>query len=273
MLVFEDIHWADASLLDLIEIPELEDGGRAAADRRADPAGAVTTTARPGAADCSRRRRSRSSRSRPAMRSSSRRSCSRPGADEYAAQLAAVAEGNPFFIEELAAVVAERGANDAQGLPTTIRSILAARLDALDPDERAVLLDASVAGKVFWRGLIERLQQRSTGIGELLGSLEARGLIRREAVSRIQGEQQYSFKHSLIRQVAYAAVPRARRRERHAAVASFLEEATTETGVSAATLAYHWREAGGRRPRGDVLRRGRRPRGPRLGEGARRRAL
>src|SRR4029079_11417798 len=82
------------------------------------------------------------------------------------------------------------------------------------------------------------------GVGERRGGLEARGLIRREAVSRIQGEQQYSFKHGLIRQVAYASVPRARRRERHAEVARFLEEATTETGVSASILAYHWNEAG-----------------------------
>ena len=242
MLVFEDIHWADASLLDLIENlssrtedapllivaltrPDLYD------DRPAWGGGLLSATSlslEPLAAG-------------DALELASQLLAT--GVDEYAAHLAAVAEGNPFFIEELAAVVAERGSNDAQGLPTTIRSILAARLDALDPDERAVLLDASVAGKVFWRGLIEQLQQRSTGIGELLGSLEARGFIRREAVSRIQGEQQYSFKHSLIRQVAYAAVPRARRRERHAAVGSFLEEATTETGVSAATLAYHWREA------------------------------
>ena len=195
------------------------------------------------------------------------------GAGDYAAHLAATAEGNPLFIEELAAVVAERGSSDAQDLPTTIRSILEARLDALEPDERAVLLDASVAGKVFWRGLIEKLQSRTVGIGELLGALEARGLIRREAVSRIQGEQQYSFKHGLIRQVAYASVPRARRRERHAEVARFLEEATTETGVSASILAYHWNEAADVDRAVAVLHGGRRSRRTRLGEGARGRAL
>jgi predicted ATPase len=63
-------------------------------------------------------------------------------------------------------------------------------------------------------------------------------------VSRIQGDQQYEFKHSLIRQVAYSSIPRARRRERHATVAAFLEDATTATGESAATLGFHWREAG-----------------------------
>jgi len=92
--------------------------------------------------------------------------------------------------------------------------------------------------------VLERIQSQSAGPSTLLGALEARGLIRREAVSRIQGDEQYTFKHGLLRQVAYSTVPRARRRERHAAVASFLEETTTETGESAATLAFHWREAG-----------------------------
>ena len=164
--------------------------------------------------------------------------------DEYAERLASAAEGNPLFIEELAAVVAERSAEVVDALPTTIRSILAARLDALEPDERSVLLDAAVVGKIFWRGVLERIQSQSAGLSTLLGALEARGLIRREAVSRIQGDEQYTFKHALLRQVAYSTVPRALRRERHAAVARFLEETTTETGESAATLAFHWREAG-----------------------------
>ncbi len=163
---------------------------------------------------------------------------------EYPGRLALAAEGNPLFIEELAAVVAEHPERGVDSLPTTIRSLLAARLDALEPDERAVLLDAAVVGKIFWRGAVERLERRSVGIGELLGALEERGFVRREAVSRIQGDQQYTFKHGLMRAVAYAIVPRAKRRERHAAVAGWLEETTTATGESAATLAFHWREAG-----------------------------
>ena len=107
-----------------------------------------------------------------------------------------------------------------------------------------MLLDAAVVGKIFWRGVLDRIGKRGEGISILLGALEERGMIRREAVSRIQGDQQYTFKHGLMRAVAYATVPRARRKERHAAVAFFLEETTTETGESAATLAFHWREAG-----------------------------
>ena len=244
MLVFEDIHWADSSLLDLIEVlsartedapvlfvalarPELF------SERRSWGGGLVSATAlslEPLA-------------ERDAEQLAAQLLAGRV-AESSAMRLATAAEGNPLFIEELAAVVAERTAPDVDALPTTIRSILAARLDALEPDERALLLDAAVVGKIFWRGVLERLQKRSVGLSELLGPLEERGFIRREAVSRIQGDQQYTFKHDLMRAVTYATVPRAQRRERHSEVARFLEETTTETGESAATLAFHWREAG-----------------------------
>jgi predicted ATPase len=81
-------------------------------------------------------------------------------------------------------------------------------------------------------------------LSRLLGSLEERDLVRREAVSRIQGDQQYTFKHALIHDVAYLRLPRAARRERHAAVATYLEETTGAVGQSNEALAHHWREAG-----------------------------
>jgi predicted ATPase len=66
----------------------------------------------------------------------------------------------------------------------------------------------------------------------------------RETRSIIEGEQQYSFKHVLIREVAYELLPRARRQERHAAVAGFFEDSTAELGEITAALARHWRDAG-----------------------------
>jgi predicted ATPase len=66
----------------------------------------------------------------------------------------------------------------------------------------------------------------------------------RDTASIIEGEQQFSFKHVLIRDVAYELLPRAERRERHARVAQFFEEATAEVGEAAAALARHWRDAG-----------------------------
>jgi predicted ATPase len=82
------------------------------------------------------------------------------------------------------------------------------------------------------------------GLGDLLGSLERRDLIRRETVSAIEGDQQFTFTHVLIRDVAYDLLPRKQRQERHEQFALFLEGATAEIGEAGAALARHWRDAG-----------------------------
>lgn len=163
------------------------------------------------------------------------------GSGEIVDRLVAVSEGNPLFIEELSAAIAERSTADV--LPTSIREIIAARLDSLPPEERSVLTDASVVGRVFWRGALLEIAPRDD-LAALLGSLEARDLVRREAVSRLRGDQQFAFKHGLIHEVAYLRLPRAARRERHAAVASYLEDTTGDVGQTNEALAHHWREAG-----------------------------
>jgi len=105
-------------------------------------------------------------------------------------------------------------------------------------------MDAAVVGKVFWLGALERLDPDREDLGRILGNLERRDMIHREAVSRIRGEQQFVFKHVLIRDVAYQTLPRPERRRRHAEVARFLEEVTPQLGDAAAALAHHWKEAG-----------------------------
>jgi len=160
------------------------------------------------------------------------------GADERGtAALAETAEGNPLFLEELVASIAE-GRGDEQELPTNIRGIVAARIDALPAPERDALLDAAVVGKVFWPGAL------GGATGEALDALEGRDLIRRDPISRLGTHPQFTFKHQLIREVAYGTLPRARRRDRHKAIAVFLEEAVPETGDVAPALAHHWHEAG-----------------------------
>jgi eukaryotic-like serine/threonine-protein kinase len=161
---------------------------------------------------------------------------------ERADELAHAAGGNPLFIEQLAATVSE--AAGEQSLPTTMRGLLAARLDALPPAERALILDASVGGKVFWRGALERMGCEHDELTDLLAALERRDLVRRETVSAIEGDQQFMFTHVLIRDVAYDLLPRPRRRERHEHFARFLEESTAEVGEAGAALARHWRDAG-----------------------------
>jgi class 3 adenylate cyclase len=247
MLVFEDVHWADRSLLDLIEL---------LAARLRDLPILLLALARPELLDA----RPGWGGGLPAYSALPLEQLKESEARELAAHLLGLAEnhdraeraallaetgeGNPLFIEQLVATLTETSPGDESQLPTTIRGIVAARLDALPPAERAVLLDAAVGGKVFWRGALERMTEDSDGLSELLGALERRDLIRRQAVSAIEGEQQFQFKHVLIRDVAYDLLPRARRREQHVHVARFLEDVTSEIGEAAAALARHWRDAG-----------------------------
>jgi class 3 adenylate cyclase/tetratricopeptide (TPR) repeat protein len=150
-----------------------------------------------------------------------------------------VAGGNPLFLEELAASVAERGDEE---LPVTVREAIAARIDALPSAARDALLSAAVIGKTFWRGILLTVGSID-GVDDALSVLEARDFVRRDPSSEVAGDAQFTFKHMLIREVAYATVPRALRRERHAAVARYIEERLVGEAL-ATILAYHWREAG-----------------------------
>ncbi len=239
--VFEDIHWADGALLDLIEL---------LAARLQDLPVLLLTLARPELLDA-----------RPAWGGGLLAYQALPlepldgsdaaqlalhllGADAKAAQVAKAAEGNPLFIEQLAAVLSERGPEEEDSLPTTIRGLVAARLDALPNEERDVILNASIVGRIFWRGALERISHDPTCLTDALAALERRDLVRRDAVSRIEGEEQWAFKHVLIRDVAYDLQPRARRREGHRHIAEFIEQSTPEVGEAGAALARHWRGAG-----------------------------
>ncbi len=244
LLVFEDIHWADQVLLDLIE---------QLAGRLHDLPILLLTLARPEVLD------TRPSWANglvsylavplePLAPQAARELVQRllgPDADgegEQVAGLADTSEGNPLFIEQLAAALTEKSAGGST-LPTTIRGIVAARLDALPAAERTVLLAASVIGRIFWRGALAQMVDEAT-LPSLLGALEARDLIRRESQSLIKGEQQFSFKHGLIRDAAYETTPRKKRQEMHAAVADYLEREVSLEGESVAVLARHWRGAG-----------------------------
>jgi class 3 adenylate cyclase/DNA-binding SARP family transcriptional activator len=167
-----------------------------------------------------------------------------PERETVAEQVEQAAGGNPLFIEELTAALAEGTAEPAHELPKAIRAIITARLDALPREERRLMLDASVAGQVFSRGMLECLAGGECSVAQALEDLEFRDLIRRRRDSRMDGREEFSFKHGLIRDVAYGTLPRAARRERHAIVAHFVEQEAGSGTDSAAILAHHWREAG-----------------------------
>jgi class 3 adenylate cyclase len=244
MFVFEDLHWGDEALLDLVELlaarlrdlpvlvlvlarPELLDA------RPGWGGGLLAHTAIP----------LRALASRDATELATHRLEDAGASLERASDLATVAAGNPLFIEQLAAALAESGDPDA-ALPTTIRGIISARLDALPPGERSVLLDAAVSGRVFWRGALERVVTEPHTLTDTLAQLERRELITRQTVSAFEGHEQYAFNHVLVRDVAYELLPRAVRQERHREAARFFEEATGEFGEAATALARHWRDAG-----------------------------
>jgi class 3 adenylate cyclase/tetratricopeptide (TPR) repeat protein len=243
LLVLEDIHWAQSSELDLLEYlgtfvrharvmfiaaarPELFDSRPAWGSGLA----AHTTVALDplAAAD--------------AASLASHLVTTDAGQPVDLARLVEVAEGNPLFLEELAASVVELG--EGGPLPVTVREAIAARIDAIPDVARSALLSAAVIGKTFWRDVLSAVGDVAD-VGEALSVLEARDFVRREGTSQLAGDVEFTFKHMLIHDVAYSTVPRATRRERHAAVARYVEE--TIEGASethAWVLAHHWREAG-----------------------------
>jgi class 3 adenylate cyclase len=243
VFVFEDIQWADRSLLDLLEwLP----------GRVKDAPALFLTAARPELLD-----------TRPGWAGGLRGYTALPLGPLSATQVRAfatlllagqadvggvvdhmerVAGGNPLFIEELVSWSADREGGD--DFPTTVRAIIAARLDALPETERRLLLDASVVGEVFWRGALTHVAGSADDVDDGLDQLEARDLVRREGASRLHDDEEFSFKHLIIREVAYSTVAKATRRERHRATAEYLETVGAGAGGSGAILGHHWREAG-----------------------------
>ncbi len=245
LFVFEDIHWADPTMLDLIE--------SAAAHVRDVPAMFLTLArgelldARPGWGGGIPRHTGISLE--PLPPETGRELAlgflrDIPDPETVAEQIEQTAGGNPLFVEELTAAMAEGIADPAHELPVAIRTIIAARLDALPTEERRLMLDAAVAGNVFTRGVLESLAGDGLPVSQALEDLEFRDLIRRRRVSRLHGEEEFSFKHALIREVALGTLPSASRRKRHAIVARYLEETGGSEADGPAMLAHHWREAG-----------------------------
>jgi class 3 adenylate cyclase len=161
------------------------------------------------------------------------------------------AEGNPFFVEELLGMLIDRGMlrrdNGAWTLddlppdfavPDSVHAVLAARIDLLEPAEKAALQAAAVIGRVFWAGPIYELVEAEPD----LRVLEERDLIRRRGGSSMSGEREYAIKHALTREVAYGSVPKARRARLHAAFADWLERLGDRDEL-ASFLAHHYAEA------------------------------
>jgi class 3 adenylate cyclase/tetratricopeptide (TPR) repeat protein len=170
------------------------------------------------------------------------------------AQVATAAEGNPLFVEELLRMLIDDGAlvrdnghwvaaGDLSGLaiPPTINALLAARLDRLGVPERGTLQRASVIGRTFWWGAVSRLspeQDRPRVPGDL------QTLVRKELISpdspSLAGEDAFRFGHILLRDAAYRGLPKQARAELHERFAGWLEEKAGERAAEyEEILGYH----------------------------------
>ena len=157
------------------------------------------------------------------------------------------AEGNPFFAEEMARLIADGAGSDPAraltALPESVQAVVAARIDALSPEAKAVLMDGAVVGAAFWRGALDALAWPAPGYAAAgLSQLVDRQLVRRVRQPLVEGEEEYAFCHGMVREVAYGEVPRAARARKHAAFARWLEGKVGERarGDLCDVLAWHY---------------------------------
>jgi class 3 adenylate cyclase len=243
VVVFEDLHWASDTLLDLVE--------HVTVSRTAAPL-VMVALARPELLD-----------RRPHW-GGGRRSFTSIGlepmtADEtlrlvnvltegvpsaIAATIVERAGGNPFFLGELVRAYEDRrraGAHDDEiQLPDTVHATVLARIDGLPATERAVLEYAAVAGRTARVSSVSALLKDvgDAAVAEALDALADRDLL------VPFGSGAYTFRHIVIREVAYATLPRAERVRAHIRLAAWLEQDAPAAGNELAELvAYHYRQA------------------------------
>ena len=154
------------------------------------------------------------------------------------------AEGNPLFLEQLLAYRAGGGEGKA-AVPPTIQALLAARIDRLEAEERAVLVRAAVEGRIFHRGAVaELLPERARPmLGARLISLVRQELIRPDR-SQFPGDDGFRFGHTLIQEAAYEAASKELRADAHERFAGWLEMQAGDRVIQyEEILGYHLEQA------------------------------
>ena len=155
-------------------------------------------------------------------------------------KIARTSGGNPLFIEEMLAVARE---TDGQVVvPPTLQALLAARVDHLETAERSVLERGAIEGEIFHRGAVQALSPQETQVTSRLAALVRRELIR-PTEPLFSGEDGFRFRHILIRDAAYDALPKATRADLHERMASWLEEEGTELVELDELIGYHLEQA------------------------------
>jgi DNA-binding SARP family transcriptional activator/class 3 adenylate cyclase len=220
VLMIEDLHWADDGLLDFID---------QLVDRVTDVPLLLLATSRPELHE-----------RRPAWGGGKRNATTislAPLSDgetellltdlldaEVRPELLRRAQGNPLYAEEYARLVQERGLGDGPRIPESLHALIAARLDALPLEEKALVQDAAVVGEIAWAGAVAAVGGRErAAVEELARPLEHKEFLRRRRRSSVEAETEYAFHHILVRDVAYGQIPRADRGLKHSRAAEWIE--------------------------------------------------
>ena len=236
VVVFEDIHWADAFLLEFIEdlvrhrasVPllvlctarlELLDARRGWGRGLRN---AITISLEPlSAEDTGRLLRSLTGRD------------PEPGTIRRAG-------GNPLFAHELARMLDAAGAPASSAIPDTLQAVIAARLDTLSDDVKAIAADAAVVGEVFWSGAVAAMGGLDEQeVERRLQRLVANDVARRRRSSAVARQGEYAFLHVLVRDVAYWQIPRRDRVAKHRRAAEWIEQLAGDRLASHAELVAH----------------------------------
>jgi class 3 adenylate cyclase/tetratricopeptide (TPR) repeat protein len=237
VLVFEDLHWADDGVLDFVDY---------LVEWATDVPLLVVCTTRPELLE-----------RRPGWGGGKRNTVTvslPPLSDEESAllleelvgkpdpALLARAGGNPLYAEEYARMLAQSENGGELTLPDSVQGIIAARLDTLPLEEKALVQDAAVLGKVFWVGeLAHASGLERAAVADGLQTLERKEFIRRERRSSVAEETAYVFRHVLLGDVAYAQIPRPRRAERHRLAAEWIESLAADRREDLAdVIAHHY---------------------------------
>ena len=237
--VFDDLHWGEETFLDLVEHvadlsrdapilllamarPELLDRRPGWAGGKVNATSVLLEPLGPGDTDSLIERLADVD---PGLR----------------ARIRDAAEGNPLYVEEMIALVQESGDGDVV-VPPTIHALLAARLDQLDTAERDVLERGAIEGRVFHRGAVQALAPTATEVGARLTALVRKELVRPDK-GQLPGEDAFRFRHLLIRDAAYEALPKATRADLHDRFAVWLEEHGTSLAELDEIVGYHLEQA------------------------------
>jgi class 3 adenylate cyclase/tetratricopeptide (TPR) repeat protein len=258
VLVFEDLHWADPAMLDFIEH---------LADRAGGVPLLIVGTARPELfekhPDYARGLRNStpinlgplSEQETARLVSALLDSAVIPA--DLQAPLLERAGGNPLYAEEYVRLLKDKNLLIRNGtswqlvegadipFPDSVQALIAARIDTLSPQRKAMLADAAVVGKAFWVGAVAAMGEvPEDDVAEAMRELTRKELVRPVRHSSMEGQAEFAFWHVLARDVAYGQLPRQARASRHIAAAAWIEsQAGGRVEDLADVLAYHYATA------------------------------